>query len=227
MKFLRRPDFVLSANIASVESPIATYTCPQSQFVQLLSGTPFYLYITAYTTTTLATAGAAFSVTPQYLVQPVVSPQGTNIVTSTAIAYDLTLKTAPPVYPTSISGNTINFPAISGSAANDTIGVWYLVGTGTYTIYVQAGKTTKKSYTIASGSLMLLNSLDQFYSKTQLLLPENAPLAPGDQLIISVNTPATISMTTLQTIPAANFPYELDTPAMIEFPVEITNQPGS
>lgn len=226
MRYLNKDDFVLQANIPSLESPVATYTCPQSQLVEVLGGLPFLLSITAYQAQVVANPTAPFTVTTSYPIQVPVDQYGNQLLAITAIAYDLTLATAAPVIPTSVSGNVITFPAIAGSAASDNIGVWYRLGTGQWTMYVASGKTIKKNYMIRSGGIQTLNAIDQYNNKTLLTLAQNYPIAPGDQLILTVNTPATVQLGTTSIVPSTNFSYDLNVAASMRFPVNITNQPS-
>lgn len=224
MKWLNKSDFVFQNNIPNVMSPVATFTCPLSQFYKLIGGQPFNLAITAYEHTTVATPSATFTFTTTYEPQAPYDENGNPINEISAIAYDITLNNVPAVAATGISGNVITFPGITGAGANDDIGVWYRIAKGSWVLYVQAGTSEKTSYMIMEGAFRTLNAIDQWNSKTLITLPADYPIAPADQLVLAVNTPATISMDT--TSVATGFSYDLNVASFLRFPVEITEQPS-
>lgn len=224
MKWLNKDDFVFQDNIPNVMSPVAIFNCPLSQFYKLLGGSPFYLAITAYEKFTVATPSAEFTVDTTYEPQAPMDENGNAMYDLAAIAYDITANSILPVTPTSISGNTITFPGITGASADDEIGVWYRIARGSWSLYVQAGTSEKTSYMIMQGGFRTLNAVDQWNNKTQLKLPTDYPIAPADQLILAVNTPATISLTT--TSIATGFSYDLNSASFLRMPVDIVEQPS-
>ena len=224
MKWLNKEDFAFQDNIPNVMSPVATFTCPLSQFVRLNGGQPFYLAITATQQATVATPSATFTFTTTYEPQAPYDENGNAIYALSAIAYDLTKNNIPAVVATSISGNDITFPGITGADASDNIAVWYRIATGSWSLYVQAGTTEKTSYMIRQGGFRTLNAIDQWNAKTLIQLPTDYPIAPADQLVLAVNTPATISMDT--TAVATGFGYDLNVASFLRFPVEVTEQPS-
>ncbi len=224
MKYLELSDFVPSTNIPNVLSPVATYTCPLSVAYEILGGIPYHLAITAYQSQTVATPSATFTITTNYNIQVPTDEYGNPLYAITAIAYDVTANNILPVVPTNVSGNVITFPGIQGAANGDTIGVWYRLGQDYWSIYVKTGTTKQTSFMIETGAVRTLNAIDQYNAKTLLTFAQNYPLAPGDQLIIAVKSPATISMSTRSI--ATGFNYELNTAAMLRFPVNVVTQPA-
>ena len=224
MKFLDKSDFVFQTNIANLMSPVATFTAPLSQMYSILDNFPYLLAITAYQAFTVATPTSAFTVTTTYPIAVPTDSNGNSLYSITAVAYDVTNNTLPPVTPTSITGNEITFPAIAGSAANDSIGVWYRLLLGTWRLYVQSGTTKSVSYTIIDGAIAPLNLTDQWDSRTMRTFPQKFPLAPADRLILAVKTPATVQMSSLSI--ATGFKYDINTASFLRLPVDVVNQPS-
>ncbi len=190
-------DFTVFPNTEGQTTLVAQLQIPQNTIWLTCPALPMKVKVGVTQQFTSVAANAAFSLTPTEPISPLINnSSGEPYYTLIAHAYDITAN-KDLGSPTSInySTNAMTFAGNSGAGTADTIQLFYLTSQGNVAIYREAGGANTQRYLMFSGSLAQINVSNPYDLNVADFWETQYPLLPLDKLLVYVNTPAQVAIT--------------------------------